>query len=36
MMTDFAVVEKFFAHVTFKASGGLAILVASNFPRAKS
>jgi hypothetical protein len=35
MMPDFAGIEKFFRHMTFKASGA-AILVASNSPRAKS
>jgi len=35
MMPDFAGVEKFFAHMTFNASGAV-ILVASSSPRAKS
>jgi hypothetical protein len=35
MMPNFAGVEKFFAHKTFKAVGWV-ILVASNSPRAKS
>jgi hypothetical protein len=35
MMPNFAGVEKFFTHMTFKAFGA-AILVASNSPRAKS
>jgi hypothetical protein len=36
MMPNFASDEKFFAHMTFKASVWLAIFVAGNSPRAKS
>jgi len=36
MMSNFAGVEKFFAHMTFRRPVRLANLVASNSPRAKS